>query len=60
MLHAGFKGKLRRARYAKLTGVSESTAFRDLADLVEKGVLRLGEAGGRSTHYELGWNADVE
>ena len=41
--------------YAKISGTSPATATRDLADLREKGALKLGEAGGRSTYYELVW-----
>lgn len=59
MLLAGFHGKLRREKYAKITSTSDSTAFRDLTELVEKGVLRIGEGGGRSTHYELAWQETV-
>jgi len=37
--------------YARIAGVSNVTAARDLADLAEKGAIRKGEAGGRSTRY---------
>lgn len=54
MLFEGFEGKLRREKYAKITKVADRTAARDLADLVEKGILRVEEgSGGRSTSYEL-------
>lgn len=49
----GFEGKLTSTKWAKLTKTSQDTATRDIADLVEKGILRKGEAGGRSTNYEL-------
>lgn len=48
-----FKGHLTSGKYAKLTHCSTDTALRDLKDLVSKGVLISGEAGGRSTNYRL-------
>lgn len=52
----GFEGKLTTTKYAKLTKSSQDTALRDIAHLVEKGVLRRSSEGGRSTSYLL---ADV-
>lgn len=49
----GYRGKLTSFRYANLTDVSRDTATRDINDLVKKGILRRGAAGGRSTAYEL-------
>lgn len=49
----GFKGKLTTTKYAKLTKSSQDTALRDIAYLVEKGVLVRSSAGGRSTSYSL-------
>jgi Fic family protein len=49
----GFEGKLTTSKYAKLTGCSQDTALRDILSLVERGILARGEAGGRSTSYEL-------
>lgn len=49
----GFTEKLTTSKYAKLTGCSQDTALRDVLSLVESGVLKRGEAGGRSTSYEL-------
>jgi Fic family protein len=49
----GFEGKLTSSKWAKLTKCSQDTAGRDIAALIERGVLRRGEAGGRSTSYEL-------
>jgi Fic family protein len=48
-----FQGKLTSTKWAKLTNASQDTASRDIADLIAKGILRRGEAGGRSTAYEL-------
>ncbi len=49
----GFEGKLTSAKWAKLTKASQDTALRDITDLMEKGVLKRGPAGGRSTSYLL-------
>ncbi len=49
----GFEGKLQSSKWAKLMKTSSDTALRDLSDLVEKGILRQEQSGGRSTHYEL-------
>jgi Fic family protein len=49
----GFEGHLNSSKYARMTRTSQDTAGRDLADLVEKGLLRKGDAGGRSTHYVI-------
>ena len=45
------EGRVRSAKYQKLTGASRQTASRDLDELVTKGVLRRVGAG-RGTHYE--------
>lgn len=49
----GFEGKLTSSKWAKLAKCSQDTAGRDIAALVERGILRRGEAGGRSTSYEV-------
>lgn len=49
----GFEGKLTTSKYAEITKCSQDTALRDLTELIEKGILRRSEAGGRSTAYEL-------
>ncbi|AZN98503.1 Fic family protein [Mesorhizobium sp. M9A.F.Ca.ET.002.03.1.2] len=53
LLDGGFEGKLTSTKWAKLAKTSQDTAARDIADLIAKGLLRKGEAGGRSTSYEL-------
>ncbi len=53
LLEGNFEGKLTSTKWAKLTNASQDTASRDIADLLAKGMLRKGEAGGRSTAYEL-------
>ena len=53
LLEGNFDGKLTSTKWAKLTNASQDTASRDIADLLARGILRRGEAGGRSTAYEL-------
>ncbi len=49
----GFEGKLKSSKWAKITKCSADTALRDIKDLIDKGVLKQEESGGRSTNYEL-------
>ncbi|WP_142686127.1 Fic family protein [Chitinophaga polysaccharea] len=49
----GFTGKLTSSKWAKITKCSSDTAVRDINDLVQKGVLKKEDAGGRSTSYVL-------
>ena len=49
----GFEGKLQSYKWAKIAKCSADTALRDIKDLVEKGILKQEENGGRSTNYEL-------
>lgn len=49
----GFEGKLTTTKYAKLAKCSQDTALRDIALLVERGMLVRNPAGGRSTSYAL-------
>jgi Fic family protein len=48
-----WEGLLTSSKYAKIVKCSSDTALRDIQDLVEKGILRKEEAGGRSTGYSL-------
>ena len=48
-----FYGKLSSSKWAKITKCSTDTALRDIKDLIEKGVMRQDEAGGRSANYTL-------
>ncbi|MCB9425789.1 MAG: Fic family protein [Flavobacteriales bacterium] len=52
-LFDGFEGKLKTSKWAKITKCSTDTALRDIKDLMEKGILKQEESGGRSTNYEL-------
>ena len=49
----GFEGKLTSSKYAKLAKISQDTASRDIADLIQKGALVRDPGGGRSTSYSL-------
>lgn len=49
----GFEGKLTTSKWAKIARCSQDTAYRDILDLIERGVLIKDEAGGRSTSYSL-------
>lgn len=51
----GFEGGLTNRKYAGLAHVSRATAQRELAALVERGVLRANPGGGRSASYDLRW-----
>jgi Fic family protein len=52
----GFEGGLTNRKYAGMGHVSKVTAQRELADLVQKGILRTNPGGGRSTSYDLCWD----
>ena len=49
----GFEGKLTSSKWAAIGTCSADTALRDITDLLNRGVLRKTQAGGRSTSYEL-------
>jgi Fic family protein len=49
----GFTGKLTTSKYAELAKCSQDTAWRDILDLLEHGILSRNPAGGRSTSYTL-------
>lgn len=51
----GFEGGLSTRKYISLTGTSRATAQREIAELVEKGLLVRRPGGGRSTAYDLVW-----
>ena len=49
----GFEGKLTSTKWAAIAKCSPDSALRDINDLIERGVMKKAEAGGRSTSYEL-------
>jgi Fic family protein len=51
----GFVGGMNTRKYVNLSGASRATAYRELADLVEKGCLA-ASGGGRSVSYQFRWD----
>lgn len=49
----GFEGKLTTSKWAKINRCSQDTAYRDILELVGRGILVRDSAGGRSTSYSL-------
>ena len=49
----GFEGGINTRKYMSLTKASRATAYRELANLVEKGCLTPTGKGGRSSGYEV-------
>lgn len=48
-----FEGGITNKKYCSMNGTSKPTAARDLSDLVDKKIFKIGQAGGRGTYYEL-------
>ena len=53
----GFEGGMTTRKYVSLAGVSRATAFRELNQLLDLGILRQNAGGGRSVSYDLVWPA---
>ena len=49
----GFEGKMTSSKWAVIGKCSQDTANRDIAELLDLDLLRKGQGGGRSTHYEI-------
>lgn len=49
----GFEGKLTTSKWAKIAKCSQDTAYRDILDLIDKGILSKNAEGGRNTSYSL-------
>jgi Fic family protein len=49
----GFEGGLTTRKYVSMAKVSRATAYREISDLVSKGILVPNEARGRSISYRL-------
>ncbi len=49
----GFQGKLTSSKWAKIAKCSQDTAYRDILDLLNRGILVKNTEGGRSTSYSL-------
>ncbi|MDQ7831332.1 MAG: Fic family protein [Desulfovibrionaceae bacterium] len=52
----GFEGGLTTRKYMGLTKASRATAYREIADLMAKGMLAPRAAKGRSAAYDLIWS----
>jgi Fic family protein len=58
ILEAGpgkFAGGLTTRKYVSITKTSRATAFREIADMLDKKILRQLSGKGRSVHYDLIW-----
>jgi Fic family protein len=51
----GFEGDINTRKYMSLSKTSRATAYRELADLVERGCLRPSGKSGRSSGYAVVW-----
>ena len=49
----GFEGKMTSSKWAKIGKCSQDSANRDIAALLEHGLLERGPGGGRNTHYVI-------
>lgn len=52
-LLGGFQGPLTSSKWAKIAKCSQDTAYRDILDLLNRGILIKDPKGGRSTSYSL-------
>ena len=53
---SGFEGGLTTRKFSGMTKVSPSTAKRDIAELLEMGIIVRRPGGGRSSSYDLVWS----
>lgn len=51
----GFEGNLTTRKYIGMTQASRSTAWREIDDMLQKGVLKSLPGDGRNSAYELAW-----
>lgn len=54
----GFEGGLTTRKYVSMAKTSRATAYREITDLVNKGILTQNPGKGRNVSYELNWPAD--
>ena len=62
ILEAGqgnFTGGLTTRKYVSIAKVSRATAFREIADMLDKKVLHQLPGKGRSVHYDLAWTKPI-
>lgn len=53
LMLGGFEGNLNTSKWAKLAKCSQDTAYRDILDLIDKGILCKNASGGRTTNYSF-------
>ena len=53
MLLEDLEGHLTTSTWAKINRCSQDTAYRDILDLVDRGILKKDPSRGRSTSYSL-------
>lgn len=53
----GFEGGLSTRKYMGMTKTSRATAWREIEDLLQKGLIRPLGGGGRSTAYDIAWES---
>lgn len=51
----GFEGGMTTRKYVSLANVSRATAFRELNQLLDLGIIKQNPGGGRSVSYDLIW-----
>jgi Fic family protein len=51
----GFVGGLTTRKYVSIAKTSRATAFREIADMLDKKILHQLSGKGRSVHYDLVW-----
>ncbi|OQX24738.1 MAG: cell filamentation protein Fic [Desulfobacteraceae bacterium IS3] len=51
----GFEGGLTTRKYVSIAKVGRATAYREISDLLNKGILRANQGKGRSVSYDLIW-----
>lgn len=56
----GFQGGLTTRKYVSLAKVSRATAFREISDLLNKGIFARNPSKGRSVSYDLKWSQSLK
>ncbi len=51
----GFEGGLTTSKYVSVAKVSRATGFREISDMVKKGILLQNQGRGRSVSYDIKW-----
>ena len=51
----GFEGGLTTRKYVSMAKVSRATGFREISDMVKKGILLQNQGRGRNVSYGIRW-----